>query len=57
MHVMHQQRRREEYLPLVEFAYNNGYQLSLRMSLYEALYGWSCNYPISWSDKVNMIMI
>lgn len=25
MHVMHQQRKWEEYLPLVEFAYKNGY--------------------------------
>jgi hypothetical protein len=25
MHVMHQPRKWEEYLPLVEFAYNNGY--------------------------------
>jgi len=32
MYVMHQLRRWEEYLPLVEFAYNNGYQESLRTS-------------------------
>jgi len=37
MYVIHQQRRWEEYLSLVEFAYNNGYQKSLRMSLFEAL--------------------
>jgi len=47
---MHQQRKWEEYLPLIEFAYNNGYQESLKMSLIEELYGWSCNTPISWSD-------
>ncbi|KAA3483708.1 Retrotransposable element Tf2 [Gossypium australe] len=29
----------ERYLPLVEFAYNNSYQLSIRMAPYEALYG------------------
>ncbi|KAG8491027.1 hypothetical protein CXB51_014150 [Gossypium anomalum] len=29
----------EKYLPLVEFAYNNGYQSSLKMAPYEALYG------------------
>jgi len=54
MYVMHQKRRWEEYLPLVEFAYNNGYQESLRMSLFEALYGRSCNTLISWSDPMNM---
>jgi hypothetical protein len=26
MHVMHQPRKWEDYLPLVEFSYNNGYQ-------------------------------
>ena len=57
MYVMHQQKRWEEYLQLVEFAYNNGYQESLRMSMFEALYGWSCNNPINWSDPVNRVLI
>ena len=56
MYVMHQQRR-WEYLPLVQFYQNNGYQESLRMSLFEALYGFICNTPISWSDPVNMVLI
>ena len=55
MYVMHQQWKWEEYLPLVEFTHNNGYQESLKMSLFEALYGWSCNTPISWSDLVNKV--
>jgi len=38
MYVMHQHQKWEEYLPLVEFSYNNGYHESLRMSLFEALY-------------------
>ena len=54
---MHQQRKWEEYLPLVEFAYNNGYQESLNMSPFEALYGWSCNTPINWSDPMNRVFI
>ena len=29
-------------LPLVEFAYNNSYQASVRMASYEALYGRPC---------------
>ena len=29
----------EEYLPAVEFSYNNSYQASIRMAPYEALYG------------------
>ena len=54
---MHQQRKWEEYLALVEFAYNNGYQEYVKMILFEALYGQSCNTPISWSDSVNRALI
>ena len=57
MYVMHQHRKWEEYLTLVEFAYNNGYQESLKMILFEAMYGWSCNTPISWIDLVNKVLI
>ena len=57
MYVMHQQRKWEEYLSLVEITYNNGYQESLRMSPFKALYGQSCNTPIIWSDPVNMVLI
>jgi hypothetical protein len=39
MHVMNQPKKWEDYLPLVEFSYNNGYQDLLKMSPFEALYG------------------
>jgi hypothetical protein len=39
MYVMDKPSRWEDYLHLVEFAYNNGYHASLKMSLFEALYG------------------
>jgi hypothetical protein len=55
MHVMHQPRKWEDYLPLVEFAYNNGYQASLKMSPFEVLYGRQCNTPVSWRNPVNRI--
>ncbi|KAK5775809.1 hypothetical protein PVK06_043751 [Gossypium arboreum] len=32
----------ERYLPLVEFAYNNSFQSSIKMAPYEALYGRKC---------------
>lgn len=54
---MHQKWKWEEYLPLVEFAYNNGYEESLRMSHFEALYGQSCNTPINWSDSFSRVSI
>jgi hypothetical protein len=39
MYVMDKPSKWEDYLHLVEFAYNNGYQASLKMSPFEALYG------------------
>lgn len=57
MYVMHQQRKWEEYLPLVGFAYNNGYQESFKMSPFEALYEWGCNTPINWSYLVSRVLI
>jgi hypothetical protein len=39
MYVMDKPSKWEDYLHLVEFSYNNGYQNSLKMSPFEALYG------------------
>ena len=47
MHVMHQLKKWKYYLPLVEFAYNNGYQESLKTSPFKVLYGRSCNTLVS----------
>ena len=41
---------RDEHLPLVEFAYNNSYQVSIQMSPYEALYGRRCQSSICWTE-------
>lgn len=32
----------DEYLPLVEFAYNNSFHMSIGMTLFRALYGRPC---------------
>ena len=40
----------ERYLPLVEFAYNNSYQSSLKMAPYEALYERKCRTPLYWTE-------
>jgi hypothetical protein len=37
-------------LPYAEFSYNNGYQESLKMSLFEMLYGHRCRTPLFWSE-------
>ena len=39
-----------KHLSLVEFAYNNSYQASIGMALYEALYGRKCKTPICWDE-------
>jgi hypothetical protein len=39
MYVMDKPSKWEDYLHLVEFYYNNGYQASLKMIPFEALYG------------------
>ncbi|TYH01630.1 hypothetical protein ES288_A09G074600v1 [Gossypium darwinii] len=40
----------EKYLPLVEFAYNNSHQSSIKMAPYEALYGRKCRTPLYWTE-------
>ena len=40
----------EEHLPLVEFTYNNNYQVSIQMAPYEALYGRSCQSSVYWTE-------
>jgi hypothetical protein len=47
MYVMDQPLKWEDYIHLVEFSYNDGYHASLKMSLFEALYGRKCNTPES----------
>lgn len=42
--------RRDQHLPLVEFAYNNSWQASIGMAPYEALYGRRCRTPICWDE-------
>ena len=40
----------EEHFPLVEFTYNNSYQVSIQMAPYEALYGRPCRSSICWIE-------
>ena len=40
----------DEYLPLIEFAYNNSFQSTIGMAPYEALYGRRCRTPVCWGE-------
>ena len=57
MYVKDQPGKWEDYLHLVEFAYNNNYQASARFSPFKILYGRKCNTPISWSNPVDRLVL
>ena len=57
MYVKEQLGKWEDYLHLVEFAYNNHYHASARYSPFEILYGRKCNTPISWSNPVDRLVL
>ena len=40
----------DDYLPLVEFAYSNSFQASIRMAHFEVLYGRRCRSLVCWDD-------
>jgi hypothetical protein len=57
MYIRKKPTKLEEYLHLVEFMYNNGYQMSAKMSPFEVLYGRKCITSISWDNPVEKIMM
>jgi hypothetical protein len=57
MYVMDKPSKWEDYLHLVEFYYNNGYQTSLNMIPFEALYGRKCNTLVSWDNPTDRAMV
>ena len=56
MYVMNNPTKWEDYLHLAEFAFNNGYQASAKMSPFEVLYGWKCRTPVTWDSPVDRLM-
>jgi hypothetical protein len=57
MYIRKKPNKWEDYLHSVEFAYNNGYQTSAKLSLFEVLYGRKCMTPISCDNLVDRIMV
>ena len=47
----------EEYLYLVYFSYNNRYQASFKMSMFEALYGRKCNVPVNYDKPMESLIV
>ncbi|GJX82122.1 putative reverse transcriptase domain-containing protein [Tanacetum coccineum] len=48
--VMDFEKGWDRHLPLVEFSYNNSYHTSIKVALFEALYGRKCRSPICWAE-------
>ena len=57
MYVMKKPTKWEDYLHLIEFTYNNGYQTSSKMSLSEVLYGHKFRTPVTWDSLVDRLML
>eukprot|EP00253_Pinus_taeda_P029605 PITA_29605 len=55
--VMMRPTQWEEYLHLVEFAYNNGYHTSTQLSPFEVLYGRKCRTPSSWGGPEDRLRL
>ena len=54
---MDQPSKWEDYLHLVEFAYNNGYHSSLKMSPFEAMYGRKCITLSNWDNPTDRVIV
>ena len=48
--VLNYSNKWDECLPLAEFSYNNSYQESIKMALFEELYGRRCRTSLNWSE-------
>jgi hypothetical protein len=57
MYVRTKLSKWEDYLHLVEFAYNNGYQNSAKLIPFQVLYDKKCTTPISCYNPVERLMV
>ena len=57
MYVMNNPTKWEDYMHLAEFAYNNRYHTSTKMSPFEVLYGQKCRTPVTWDSPVDWLML
>ncbi|KAB2616952.1 hypothetical protein D8674_012821 [Pyrus ussuriensis x Pyrus communis] len=47
----------DNYLPLIEFAYNNSYHSSIGMAPFKALYGKACRTPLCWTKIDEQVLM
>jgi hypothetical protein len=49
--VLEHQGSWDQNLPWAEFSYNNSYQESLKMALFNVLYKHQCRTPLNWIER------
>ena len=47
----------EDHILLIEFSYNNSYQVIIGVAPYEASYGRPCRSPIYWVEQEDISML
>ena len=57
MYVMNNPTKWEDYLHVPEFAYNNRYLKSSKMSPFEVIYGQKCRTSVTWDSLVDQLML
>ena len=57
MYMMDQQKCWEELFPLVEFAYKNSYESTIKMVPFKFLYGRPCHMPLSWDQLEDRVLV
>jgi hypothetical protein len=57
MYLMDQQKRWEEFFPLVEFVYNNNYHRTIKMAPFDFLYEKPCQTPLSWDRLEDRVLV
>ena len=57
MYCLEQPTKWYEYLPLVEFAYNNTFHSSIGMTPFSALYGQEVVSPVTWYYPIGRVEV
>jgi len=57
MYVMDQHNHWEEFFPLVDFPYTNGYLSTIKMAPFEFLYERLCRMPLSWDQLEDRVLV
>jgi hypothetical protein len=57
MYVRTKPNKWEDYIHLVEFAYNNRYQTSAKLITFKVLYDRKCTTPICWDNPADRLMV